>query len=342
MVVTLKDLAAYCGVHTSTVSRVLRGKENLKISEKTRKKIFSAAKKFNYQPNQTARTLRLKKSNTIGLIVPDISNPFFSRIAKRIDNLAYDAGYMLIVVSTDENQQKEHHFVNEFLSRGVEGLMLIPAQDEYKHIQGLLNDNFPLVLIDRNFENFKANVVISNNEEASYEAVKYLSELGHKRIAVLSGRQNLYSIKKRIQGYKKAVKDFNLEQNSELIAGDGHRIEDGFKATMNLLNLEIPPTALIISGNLISVGALTAIGEKGLKVPQDISIIGFTDSLYSEFLSTPMSTISHPLQEIGEKAINLLFKHMKSAKKLPYEKIIVKTVLTIRESVGSVNSRKLQ
>jgi len=338
MAVTLKDLAAYCDVHASTVSRVLRGKENLKISEKTREKIFKAAKKLNYQPNQTARTLRLKKSNTIGLIVPDISNPFFSRIARRIDNLAYDAGYMLIVVSTDENQEKELHFLNELMSRGIEGLMIISAQDEYKHIQGLLNINFPLVLIDRDFENFNSNVIISNNEEASYEAVKYLSELGHKRIAVLSGRQNLYSIKKRIQGYKKAVKDFNLEKNPNLIAGDGHRIEDGFNATMKLLNLKVPPTALILSGNLISIGALTAIQEKGLRVPQDISIIGFTDSLHSEFLSTPLSTVSHPLQEIGEKAINLLFKHIKSSKKLPFEKIMVETILTIRDSVGPVNS----
>lgn len=339
MTVTLKDLAAYCNVHPSTVSRVLRGKENLRISEKTRQKIFNASRKLKYRPNQTARTLRLKKSGTIGLIVPDISNPFFSRIARGIDILTYNAGYMLIVVNTDENQDKELHYVNELMSRGVEGLMIIPAQDEYSHIQELLNMDFPLVLIDRDFENLKANAVISNNKEASYKAVKYLCELGHKRIAALSGRRNLYSIKKRLQGYREAVKDFNLDKNPDLIAGDGHTIEDGYNATMDLLNLENPPTALVFSGNLISVGALTAIQEKGLKVPQDISIIGFTDSLYSEFLSTPLCTISHPLQEIGKKALNLLFKHMKATKQLPCEKVIIKTTFTVRDSAGPVNDR---
>jgi len=331
---TLKDIAAYCDLHPSTISRVLRGKENLRISEKTRKKVMEAAKKLHYQPNQIARTLRLKKSNTIGLIVPDISNPFFSRIAHKIDNLAYDAGYMLIVSSTDENQDKEYHFVEEMISRGVDGLMIIPAQDDDKHIRELQKEKFPLVLIDRDFETFKANLIISDNKEASYNAVKRLAELGHKRIAVLSGRRHLYSIKKRIDGYLEAVKDFNLDNEKELISGNGHRIIDGYNDTMKLLNLKKPPTALIISGNLITVGALKAIKESNCEIPEDISVIGFTDSLYSEYLSTPLSTISHPLQDIGEKSINLLFKHINAKGKLPYEKIIVKTQLNFRDSIG--------
>ena len=334
MTTTLKDLAAYCNLHPSTISRVLRGKENLRISEETRKKVFEAAKKLHYQPNQIARTLRLKKSNTIGLIVPDISNPFFSRIAHKIDNLAYDAGYMLIVVSTDENQDKEYHFVEEMISRGVDGLMIIPVQRDDRHIRELLNGKQPLVLIDRDFETFKANIIVSDNKEASYNAVRHLYELGHKRIAVLSGRRDIYSIKKRIQGYLDAVDDFKLDHNPQLIRGDGHRIEDGFNATMELLNLKNPPTALIISGNLITVGALQAVRKNKLRIPRDISIIGFTDSLYSEFLSTPLTTISHPLHEIGEKSINLLFKHINSNEALPYEKIVVKTRLTIRNSIG--------
>ena len=334
MATTLKDLAAYCNLHPSTISRVLRGKANLRISEETQKKVFEAAKILHYQPNQIARTLRLKKSNTIGLIVPDISNPFFSRIARKIDNLAYDAGYMLIVVSTDENQDKEYHFVEEMISRGVDGLMIIPVQNDDHHIRELLNEKLPLVLIDRDFETFKANIIVSDNREASYSAVKHLYKLGHKRIAVLSGRRNLYSIKKRIQGYLDAVNDLNLDYDPQLIKGDGHRIEDGFNATMELLNLKNPPTALIISGNLISVGAMQAVRKSKLQIPKDISIIGFTDSLYSEFLSTPLTTISHPLQEIGEKSINLLFKNINAKEQLPYEKIVVKTNLTIRDSIG--------
>ena len=230
MATTLKDLAAYCNLHPSTISRVLRGKANLRISEETQKKVFEAAKILHYQPNQIARTLRLKKSNTIGLIVPDISNPFFSRIAHKIDNLVYDAGYMLIVVSTDENQDKEYHFVEEMISRGVDGLMIIPVQNDDHHIRELLNEKLPLVLIDRDFETFKANIIVSDNREASYSAVKHLYKLGHKRIAVLSGRRNLYSIKKRIQGYLDAVNDLKLDHDPQLIKGDGHRIEDGFNA----------------------------------------------------------------------------------------------------------------
>ncbi len=334
MPTTLKDLAAYCGLHPSTISRILRGKDSRRISKATQQKVFDAAKKLHYQPNQIARALRLKKTNTIGLIVPDISNPFFSRIAHTIDNLAYDAAYMLIVVSTDENQHKEYHFVEEMVSRGVDGLMIIPVQEDDKHLRELQEEKFPLVLMDREFEKFETNVILSDNKEASYNAVKHLYKLGHKRIAVLSGRRDIYSIKERIQGYMDAVKDLKVDNDPRLIKGNGHRIEDGYAATKELLNLPKPPTALLISGNLITVGALEAIREKNLQIPKDISVIGFTDSLYSDFLSTPLSTISHPLQEIGEKSINLLFKHINSEKQLPYEKIIVKTKFTARDSIG--------
>ena len=200
MTATLKDVALRAGVHPSTVSRVLRKQENLKILESTKRKIFDAVKELNYQPDFTARALRMKKSFTIGLIVPDIGNPFFSRIARSIEQLGFEKGYTVIVCNTDEDQEKENSYVSHLLSRGIDGLIMVPAQDSDDTVRTVMEKELPLVLIDRIFENIETNAVISNNSEAAYNAVKHFAELGHQKVAFLRGRSNIYTMAKRYEG----------------------------------------------------------------------------------------------------------------------------------------------
>jgi len=333
MAATLKDVAKLAEVHSSTVSRVLRGNEDLRIPEDTRQKIFSAAKELNYHPDQTARSLRLKKSFSFGLIVPDITNPFFARIARSIDNCSFKTGYTVIVCNTDEDQKKEIHFINELMSRGIDGLIIAPVQDSIAHLRELKENKFPFVLVDRFFDEMETNAVVSNNEDSAYEAVEYLQKLGHHRVAMIQGRNKIYTIEKRLIGYQRAVHHLNLDNSPDLIAGDGFRLEDGYEAAMTVLNLDKRPTAMLVSGNLVSVGVLKAILDSGLTIPDDISIIAYADNVFSPYLLTPLTTVSHPLLEMGDRAFHLLKEHMESKNPIPYSKIVVQSKFEIRESV---------
>ena len=335
MATTLKDVAAYVGVHPSTVSRVLRGKENLKISKETNDKILKAVKKLNYVPDITARTLRMKKSFTIGLIVPDILNPYFARIARRVEQLGFEKKYTVIVCNTEENQEKEILFLNQLISRGVDGIVLAPVQDRNDHIKDLIEKKIPLVLIDRIFNDLKVDSVITNNADSVINAVSHLVKLGHKQIAFLRGQKNIYTIKNRLAGYLKALDKFKLKKNNKYIVGNGFEFEDGYKATQNLLHLPKIPTAVISSGGeLVTLGAIKAIYENGLKIPEDISLISFFDSLYSPFLATPITTISHFRKRIGEKAFQLLLKQIESKGKRTPTIVCVDTKFEIRNSTS--------
>ncbi len=339
MATTLKDVAAYVGVHPSTVSRVLHGKENLKISKKTNDKILKAVKELNYVPDFTARALRMKKSFTIGLIVPDILNPYFARIVRRIEQLGFDNQYTVIVCNTEEDQEKELLFLNQLISRGVDGIILAPVQKNSDHIVSLIEKKTPLVLIDRIFEDIKVSSVITNNAESVIKAVSHLVNLGHKRIAFLRGQKNIYTIINRLDGYNKALKKFKLKRNTKYIVGEGFEFEDGYAATQKLLELKPLPTAIISSGgDLVTLGAIKAIKENGLNIPKDISLIAFFDSLYAPFLETPLTTISHFRKRIGEEAFNLLLKQIESKRKVPAKTVCVDTKFEIRKSTTKVKS----
>ena len=330
---TLKDVAKKANLHSSTVSRVLRGEKKLRVSDETRKRVFDAAEELHYSPNQTARTLRMQKSFLIGLIVPDIANPFFARVARSIEMQGFERGYTVIVCNTDENQEKEDKFIDTLLSRGIDGLIIAPVQDSKEQIKKLVDRDFPIVLFDRCFCDLEMNSVLTNNFEASYDAVKILSKKGSKRVGFVSGRRGIYTTQQRLEGYQKAVKDFKLDNSESLIVGDGFSFESGYESTKKLLKLEKPPTSIIVTGNLVSVGAMKAVFDEGLSIPNDIAIIAFSDNIFSQYLVTPLSSIIHPIDEIGLETFKILIKNIDSKEKLPYEQKMINSCLELRDSV---------
>ena len=344
MAITLKDVASLCHVHPSTVSRVLRGKENIKVSDETRKKIFATAQKLHYQPDQTARSLRLKKSNAVGLVIPNISSPYFSGIAKIIDMECSNAGYTLVVCDTNEDQKKEIRAINDLCSRGIDGLIIAPVQESDYHIRDLVEKKFPFVIIDRCFNDFKTNAVISNDEESAYQAVMHLADLGHSNIGFICGRVNLYPVLKRLDGYKKALRAHNLGSNSEYISGGRGSLESGYNSMQQLLTLPKAPTAFIISGTIITLGAIKALIEMGLMIPEDISIIGFTDTIYAPYLVWPITTISHQVQKIGQESFNILFNQMESKQLVRLKQVVIGLRFNDRESTRkiSLNLQKVE
>jgi len=333
--VTLKDIARICNVHPSTVSRVLREREPLKISKNTRDKILETAKQLNYQPDQTARALRTRKSYTVGLIIPNISSPYFSGIAKVIDERCGETGYTLIISDSNENQDKEIRIVNDLVSRGVDGIIIAPVQESDKHIRELVEKKYPLVVIDRCFNRFKTNSVISNDEETTYKTVKYLAGLGHRLIGFISGRPNLYPVMKRLAGYEKAINDLGLPLKKEFVLKGTQSIESGYQSFNDLLSLPDFPTAILISGTIITLGSIKAIIDNGYKIPQDISIIGFTDIPYAQYLSIPLTTVSHKIGDIGREAFKMLLHGMISGV-MESDKIVVESVMNIRKSVAEM------
>jgi LacI family transcriptional regulator len=339
--ITLKDVALLCHVHPSTVSRVLRGKENLKVSDETRKKIFAAAQKLHYQPDQTARSLRLKKSNAIGLVIPNISSPYFSGIAKIIDIQCSNSGYTLVVCDTNEDQEKEIRAINDLCCRGIDGLIIAPVPECDHHIRELVEKKFPFVIIDRCFNDFKTNAVISNDEESAYQAVMHLAELGHRDIGFISGRANLYPVLKRLDGYKKAIRVYNLCNNPDYISGGTGSLESGYDSMQQLLALPKVPTAFLISGTIITLGAIKALIELGLMIPEDISIIGFTDTIYAPYLVCPLTTISHQVQKIGLESFNILFKQMASKHLVRLKQVVINMRFNDRNSTRKI-SQNLQ
>lgn len=338
---TLESIAKELDISISTVSRVLNGKSKKnRISKETTESILKTAKKHNYQPNQVARSLRLNRSHTIGLIIPDISNPFFAKISRYIEKSARDNGYSVIVTDSDDNTEIEKSSLHFLTSRKIDGLIISPVGKESEHLIKASNKNIPIVLIDRYFRDLKLPFVGSDNFKGSFEATNYLIQNGHTRIAFIQGIKNTTVNQDRVNGFIEAFQTNNIPLDSSFIVGDNFGEQNGYVETRILINLENRPTVLFAASNLISLGALKALYEENLNVPDDISIISFDDQSYSDYLATPMTTVAQQSQEIGSIAFNLLMEKMESANTRESTKILLPTKLIIRKSVKNINLRK--
>jgi len=334
MAVTLKHIAKKASVSVSIVSRVLNNQtKKYRISPVTEARILKAAKELNYRPNQLARGLRMKKTHTIGLIVPDISNPFFAHVARVIQKQAYHEGYSLLVCNTDENIETEIEQIEIMRSRRLDGFIIMPVGLSHGHIDELLNDTIPLVLLDRCFDDLDTHSVVVDNYLGACQAVEHLTDLGHERIAIIQGLPNTYTNNARVKGYKDTLERKNIPVDESLIVGNDFRKENGYIETKFLLNLHHPPTAIFTTSDLITLGALQAIYEENLKIPQDISIVAFDDIDFAPYLLTPLTTVEQPKELMGEVAVKLLIENINDKGTTSKKRIALKPKLIIRKSV---------
>jgi len=339
---TIQSVADKVGVSTTTVSRVLNGKaETYRISKRTEERVLQAATDMGYIPNQVARGLRNQRTNTIGLIIPDISNPFFSTIARNIEINARKAGCSTILSDSQEDTQLEKESLRLLQGRKVDGLIICPVGEVSAHIEPVLHKNIPLVIIDRYFPELDCTYVISDNYKGAYDAVSYLIENNHRTIACIQGRARTSVNHERVQGYRDALKKHGLPVDESLIIGESFGKKNGYIGAKILLNRTPRPTAIFSTSNLISLGAMGAILEEGLSIPDDISMISFDDQPYSDYLITPMTTIAQQTDEIGHIAFKLLetqINHdMNQDMKPRIERIVLPTKLVIRKSVKTLN-----
>ena len=338
-VTNIKDLAERIGLSVTTVSRVLNGKsDEYRISKNTKTKVLNAASEFHYSPNRIARGLKLEKTETIGLIIPDISNPFFSSIAKIIELESYRFGYSLILCDSQDDIYTENELINLLCERKVDGIILAPVGLNGNHIQGLLQKNIPVVVIDRYFPGTAIPYITTDNYQGAFMATEYFIGCGHHRIACIQGLKGITSSTERVNGYRDALKKHKLPVDKSLICGNDFGEENGYLQTLLLLNRNDLPTAIFALGNLISLGMLRAIYEKGLRIPEDVSVITFDEQPYSAFLRSPMTTIEQPREKIAKVAVNVLFEAINTGNGVDDQiSLKLEPRLIIRDSVKNLN-----
>ena len=335
----IRDLAEVLGLSTTTISRVLNGKaKRYRISSKTQQRVLQVAKDSHYVPNRLARGLKLARTDTLGLIIPDISNPFFADIAQSIEKEARAKGYMLILCDSSEDQVVEEELMSLLLSHKVDGIIIAPVGTDFAHIIHTYKSGMPLVVIDRCLPEIGLPFITSDNYQGGNDAVNYMISMGHRKIACIQGIPKSRPTIERLRGYKDALQSNGIPIDNSLIVGDNYSTENGYNQTRILFSMENPPSAIFALSNLIGLGVIKAVEEIGLSIPKDISLISFDEQPYSAFLGTPMTTVDQKKSEIGQLSVDVLLKYIESKE---YRKRIVnmtlKTNLIVRESVKRID-----
>ena len=313
--VSLKDVAQHVGVSIALVSYVLNGQEKEKgVSPEMTVKIRKAIARLNYQPNLVAKGLKSGKSHTIGLIVADISNPFFSAIARVIEDEATKHGYVLIIGSCDENAAKSHHIEAVFLNRQVDALIMTPAIGAQKQIKEILKKKTPVVLIDRYFDNLKVDSVRVENYEASLAGVLHLINNGRRRIAMVTYRTDLLHFRDRQEGYKAALAQNNIPFNKEwVVEGTYERLDQDIAEGLGQLLRADSPDAIFFANNTLAVAGLKVINSLGIKVPRQVAVVSFDESEAFDLFYAPVTYIRQPIEAIGKEAVRMAIERIRGS-----------------------------
>ncbi len=290
---------------------------------------------LDYHPNIMAGSLRRKSTSTIGLIVPDNSNPFFAEVAKGIEETGFKFGYSVMLCNSAYDFEREVAHINVLRSKRVDGLIIIPLTTEAQSINRLIDSKVPVIVVDRKVPSVKADAIMVDNFRGSYEATEYLINLGHTRIGYIMRPSDLPHSIDRVKGYETALEAHGIKPGEELIVRGGFRYEDGDRAVQGLLTLDPPVTAIVAFNDIIALGAIRAIWDKGLKVPQDISVVGFDDIPQASFTAPRLTTVSVPKYEMGEMATNLLLERINGTGPPERKEIVLETRLIIRETTCS-------
>lgn len=332
--VSIIDISKKTGLSTTTVSRVLSGKaKQYRIGKKSQQKIMEAAKEMHYVPNHFASNLRTGKSNTIALIVPSLSNPFFASIASEINTEIRKYGYITIISESDENPEIERMELEQLRARNIEGLIIAPCGSQWEHIKELNDFGLPVVCIDRYFEDLDIPYVSTDNYDGAYHVTKFLIENGHSAIACIQGVQGSTPNRLRVKGFIDALEESGIK--NYCVAGDDFTLQNGYLETKLLLQQREKPTAIFALSNTIAMGCMRALKEESLKIPQDISLITFDEHPYLDYLSTPLSCVAQPVSDISKIATKFLFSRLNN-KEIKINQVLLKPEIKIKESIKRI------
>jgi LacI family transcriptional regulator len=334
--ITIKDIAKALGLSTSTVSRALRGSHE--ISSDTKKLVIEYAEQFNYRPNPIALSLKERRSHSIGVVVCEIANNFFSQAINGIESIAYNRGYHVIISQSHESYEREVVNVEHLASRSVDGLLvsLSTETDRIEHFKNLHDKGFPIVFFDRITDEIETHKVVADNYKGAYDVTQHLIDSGYTKIAHLTSASHLSISKERLNGYKAALIDNNIPVNEAYIKNCNHggmiykELEDAVKS---LVALKDRPDAIFSTGDRLSISCLSVLKTLGLKVPDDMALAGFSNSPLVELLNPSLTAVKQPAFEMGQTATELLIKLIESKRAVTeFETVVLQTEVIVRDS----------
>ncbi|MEZ4865764.1 MAG: LacI family DNA-binding transcriptional regulator [Caldilineaceae bacterium] len=337
MPVTLEDVARRAGVSIATVSRVLADKPHVRPA--LRERVMVAVRELNFRPNRVARTLRAQQSQVIGLIISDIQNPFFTSLVRAVEDVAHEHQYSFLLCNADEDPDKEARYVDLMLAEHAAGVILSPAHEEENACADLVDAGVPVVAIDRRTRNIAVDTVIVDNVSAAQMLIEHLIGHGHRRIGAIIGAPAATTGFERFEGYRRALAAHQLPLLEELLHTGQPTKEFGYTAANLLLDLPSPPTALFAGNNLMTIGALRAIFERGLNIPNDIAVVAFDDMEWMFAMHPALTVAAQPTYDMGQKAAELLLARIADPERAPSEVIFTPTI-QIRESCGCQSNHK--
>jgi len=335
---TIKDVAKRAEVSITTVSHVINGTRY--VSDALTQKVHEAMNALNYRPNSLARSLRSGRSRSIGLVIPDISNLFFAEISRKIEDNGFLHQYSVILCNTDDDPKKESAYINVLLEKQVDGIIFISSGSKGEGLNQIQQSKIPIVIADRDMKNINADIVLVDNWAGGYEATNYLITLGHERIGCITGPSVVTPSALRVEGYKQALSEKNIPFASELVVSGDFRFEGGEKAMRQLIDLEERPTAVFVCNDMMALGAMRAINDANLAIPDDLSIIGFDNIPLSNTTVPSLSTTEQPVAEMAKIVVDLLINRIRMEEEkrkgdninTEYSNIVLKTKLILRES----------
>ena len=332
--VKIKDVADAAGVSTATVSRVLANKPHVRQEVKTR--VMEVVKALNYRPNRVARSLRSRKSTIIGLIVSDIENPFFHQVSRAVEDAAHEQGYSVMLCNNDEDPDKEQRYLHLLSDENLAGVILSPTRQTADNFSTTSELNIPMVVIDRRVSNFAVDNILIDNVEAAHTLATHLIEHGYRRIGAIFGTGSTTGRERR-EGFVRALKDKDIKPSSDLIKYASPREEEGFNTTLKLLQLPEPPEAILTSNSLLAAGALGALRESKIGIPEEIAFASFDETTWSRLIVPAITVIEQPTYEIGRTATELLIKRIDDPTRSTRE-VTLKSKLIVRQSCGCQKS----
>lgn len=331
---TIKDVAKLAGVSVSTVSRALSNK--VFVEDETKAKVLCAVKELNYRPNFLAKGLKDGCTNTFGLLLPDLENLFYPKIMKSIEKYAAEQGYNIIICNTNESKAQEIKDLEMLKNRYVDGIIVITVSDDIEHILRLQQDNIPFVFVNRYFAK-DVNCITSDNRYGAYSMIKYLIENGHEKISCVLRSFSLQIYKERYEGCVTAFRECGIKDYEQYFMYDVNSITDAYNRTKEILNKSERPTAFFASTDMLSIGIYSGITDCGLKIPDDISVVGYDNIHISKHTMPPLTTFEAPVDEIGKATIQNLLKQIELKKQTKAQKKILKGSIIIRNSVKKLN-----
>ncbi|MDP4567893.1 LacI family DNA-binding transcriptional regulator [Pseudomonas sp. LPH60] len=331
---TIKDVAALAGISYTTVSHVLN--KTRPVSEEVRVKVEAAIKRLDYVPSAVARSLKAKTTATIGLLVPNSLNPYFAELARGIEDYCERNGYCVILCNSDDNPDKQRNYLRVLLEKRIDGLIVTSAGGDSGLAQGLAGVRTPMVIVDRGLEGVDADLVRIDHHYGAYLATRHLLELGHRDIACIGGPANTSVAQMRLAGFRQALQEAGVEVSAGRILESDFSSTGGYRAAAQLLESR-PPSAIFAANDMMGIGVLRAAAERNIRVPSELSVIGFDDILMSRYVYPALTTVGQSILQLGETAAELLLRRI-AARELPVDQRIVTPNIVLRESTAPLSS----